>query len=436
MLIVSDPKLVTDRLVEYPTDSRFIKLPIDKYMQMIPAGGGLVGSAFDNLNKPQIALINAINDPQYRFVCAALARRLGKTFIANIIAQLVELVPNSNVLIMSPNYSLSTISFELQRKLIGMFELEIVRDNLKDRIIELSNGSTIRMGSISQVDSCVGRSYNLILFDEAALSLKGQEAFNISLRPTLDRPNSKAIFISTPRGKLNWFSIFYSRGFSKDYPEWVSLTADYLENTRMSTADVAEAKMSMSKAEFEQEYHASFNTFEGQIYNLTDEHLIDTLPEGKFEIIAGLDVGYRDPTAFVVIYYEIETKIYYIVEDYLEANVKTSDHAVKFQEMIDRHKIETIFIDTAAAQFGADLAYEYDIATTKADKAVLEGINYVQNLFENNRIKVLRSCTYVVESCDQYQWDTNTEARREKPEHNLASNIADAMRYAIYTFTV
>ena len=69
---------------------------------------------------------------------------------------------------MSPNYSLSTISFELQRKLINTFELEIVRDNLKDRIIELANGSTIRMGSISQVDSCVGRSYNLILFDEAA----------------------------------------------------------------------------------------------------------------------------------------------------------------------------------------------------------------------------------------------------------------------------
>lgn len=436
MLKVSNPNIVTTHLVDFPADSRFIKLPVDKYMKMIPAGAGLEGSAWDNINAPQIALINAINDPQYRFVCAALARRLGKTYIANIIAQLVDLVPNSNVLIMSPNYSLSTISFELQRKLINTFELEIVRDNLKDRIIELSNGSTIRMGSISQVDSCVGRSYNLILFDEAALSKEGMEAFNISLRPTLDRPNSKAIFISTPRGKLNWFSQFYMRGYNPGFPEWVSITADYTENKRMSEKDVAEAKASMSKAEFEQEYYASFNTFEGQIYTLTDEHIIDQLPEGKYEVIAGLDVGYRDPTAFVVIYYEVETKIYYIVEDYLEAGLKTSQHAEKFHDMINRHKIETIFIDHAAAQFGADLAYEYDIATTKADKAILEGINYVQNLVENNRVKILRSCTHVLDSFDQYQWDTDTVAMREKPEHNLASNIADAIRYGIYTFTV
>jgi phage terminase large subunit len=314
--------------------------------------------------------------------------------------------------------------------------LEIVRDNLKDRIIELSNGSTIRMGSISQVDSCVGRSYSLILFDEAALSKNGKEAFNISLRPTLDRPNSKAIFISTPRGKLNWFSEFYARGSNPEYPEWASMTADYTENPRMTDKDVEEARKSMSKAEFEQEYFASFNTFEGQIYTLTEEHIIDELPEGKYEVIAGLDVGYRDPTAFVVIYYETETGIYYIVEDYLEAKNLTSEHAKKFQELIAKHKIEIVFIDSAAAQFGADLAYTYDIATTLADKSILPGINYVQNLVENGRVKVLRSCTHVLDSFDQYQWDTDTEAKREKPEHNLASNIADAVRYAIYTFTV
>ena len=94
MLKVSNPNIVTDHLVDFPAASRFIKLPVDKYMQMIPAPSGLKGSVWDNVNRPQFALINAINDPQYRFVCAALARRLGKTYIANIIAQLVDLVPN------------------------------------------------------------------------------------------------------------------------------------------------------------------------------------------------------------------------------------------------------------------------------------------------------------------------------------------------------
>ena len=141
MLTISRPDVASDAITNFPASERFIKLPIENYLKLL--------GVWETMNGPQIALINAINDPKYRFVCAALARRLGKTYIANIIAQLVSLIPGCNVLIISTNYNLSSISFELQRKFIKHFDLEIERDNLKDRIIELSNGSTIRMGSIS-----------------------------------------------------------------------------------------------------------------------------------------------------------------------------------------------------------------------------------------------------------------------------------------------
>ena len=125
---------------------------------------------------------------------------------------------------MSPNYALSQISFDLQRNLIKHFELEVTKDNAKDKVIELSNGSTIRMGSVNQVDSCVGRSYDLIIFDEAALA-DGRDAFNVALRPTLDKPNSKALFISTPRGRNNWFSQFWNRGYSDESVSYTHLRA-------------------------------------------------------------------------------------------------------------------------------------------------------------------------------------------------------------------
>ena len=73
------------------------------------------------------------------------------------------------MLIISPNYTLSSISWDLQRGFIKRFGIEVERDNAKDRVIELSNGSTIRMASSNKVDSAVGRSYDLIIFDEAAL---------------------------------------------------------------------------------------------------------------------------------------------------------------------------------------------------------------------------------------------------------------------------
>ena len=94
-----------------------------------------------------MAIINAVNNDKYRFVSLLFLRRQGKTYIANIIGQLVSLVPGSNILIMSPNYSLSQISSIYNVNLIKHFDLEVAKDNAKDKVIELTNGSTIRMGS-------------------------------------------------------------------------------------------------------------------------------------------------------------------------------------------------------------------------------------------------------------------------------------------------
>ena len=181
---ISRAEITGEVLHDLQSETRFLKLPVNPYLDLL----GITPLP------SQVAIINASNNPKYRFVCAAVSRRQGKTYIANIIGQLVSLVPNSNILIMSPNYSLSQISFDLQRSLIKHFDLEVVKDNAKDKVIELSNGSTVRMGSVNQVDSCVGRSYDLIIFDEAALA-DGRDAFNVALRPTLDKDNSKAIFI-------------------------------------------------------------------------------------------------------------------------------------------------------------------------------------------------------------------------------------------------
>lgn len=428
MLEISRPDIEREFIQEFPADQRFIKLPIINYLKLL--------GAWEEVNRPQIALINAVNNPKYRFISAAYSRRVGKTYVANIIGQLVFLIPNCNVLIISPNYSLSSISFELQRKFIRHFELELERDNTKDRVLELPNGSTIRMGSVGQVDSCVGRSYDLIIFDEAALGKDGEAAFNVALRPTLDKPNAKAIFISTPRGKKNWFSKFFHRGYSDEFPEWVSLHADYTENTRMSERDVKEARASMSKAEFEQEYMASFVTYEGQIYSFNNENVIDYLPQDSYEVIAGIDAGYRDPTAMIVMLYVYSEDKFYVVDEYIAQETNTKVHAERITELMEKWNIESIFIDSAAAQFAADLAYIYNIPTIKAKKSVLDGIAYCQTIVDTDRLMVHSNCTNVLDALDQYQWDTNESLQKERPMHNQASHMMDAMRYALYSYTI
>jgi len=423
---ISRADIVWESLLDLQSETRFLKLPVEPYLELL----GITPLP------SQVAIINAINNNKYRFVCAAVSRRQGKTYIANIIGQLVSLVPNSNILIMSPNYALSQISFDLQRNLIKHFDLEVVKDNAKDKVIELSNGSTVRMGSVNQVDSCVGRSYDLIIFDEAALA-DGRDAFNVALRPTLDKDNSKAIFISTPRGRNNWFAEFFDRGFNDEFSEWCSIRATYIDNPRMSETDIAEARKSMSDAEFRQEYEADFNTYEGQIWNFNHEICIannEALDTSGMDVFAGLDVGYRDPTAFCVIAYDWDEQVYHVLDEYMDAEKTTEQHAAKIQEMIDKWEIDYIYIDSAAQQTRFDFAQNYDISTINAKKSVLDGIAHVAAIVDNDKLLVDQRSDQVLSCLDQYQWDSNPNLAREKPRHNMASHMADALRYALYSF--
>lgn len=422
---VSRRDVVTDRLLP---SREFLKVPIEKYLSLL----GI------EANPSQIAIINALNNPKYRFVVAALSRRQGKTYIANIIAQCVALVPGSHVLIISPKYQLSEISFELQRKLISQFDLEVVRDNAKDRVIELANGSTIRLGSVNQIDSVVGRSYDFVLFDEAALA-EAEAGFNVAIRPTMDKLTSKALFISTPRGRNNWFSRFYARGFSDDpkYSHWVSIHAGWWDNPRAREEDIEEARHTMSKAEFAQEYEADFNIFEGQIWTFDFEKCVEDLSSidtKRMDMIAGIDVGWRDPTAFVIIAYD--GRKYYIVDEYYDAERTTEQHAEHIKRLIDKWEVDYVFIDSANQQTRFDFAQMYDISTNNAKKSVLDGIGHVASIVDNNNLIVDQNCSQVLFSLDQYKWDPNPNLMKEKPVHDDACHMADAIRYALYSFEV
>lgn len=418
MIKISRTDVSKDHFQQF--DNPFIKLDISKFVDMI---------GFTPIT-PQIAMLNAINNPNYRFIVATMARRTGKTECASWIIFLLAMIPKTHITIVSPNYTLSELSWNKQRQLLKRFNIEIEKDNAKDRVIELSNGSRIRMGSVSQADSLVGVSNNLILYDEAAIEDSGREAFEIQLRPTLDKPNSKAIFISTPRGD-NFFKDYYLRGFSAEFPNWCSILADVEENPRASAADILEASKSMSKEVFRQEYYCDFTSRQGQIYNIQDTNIISTIPLYN-DVIIGMDIGFKDDTAICVVGIDLDSGIYYVLDSW-QGNLKdTSRLALELRNLMEKYSADYIYVDSAAAQLRYDFAMLYDIATLKAKKDVLLGISYVQMLLEQKKLFVMDNCSLVIEPMQRYSWDSNV---REKPKHDSNSHMMDALRYAIYTYS-
>jgi hypothetical protein len=335
-------------------------------------------------------------------------------------------------MVVAPNFSLSSIIWDYVTDLIRLLDIEVDKFNQKDKVVKLINGSVFRLLSANNRDSLVGRAANLLIVDEAAI-IPNDEYFTRDLRPALSTfTDSRCLWISTPRGKGNYLYTYFLRGDDPEYPDWTSSIHTWRANPLLSESDVDEARRTITKALYLQEYECEWTTTESQIYLDLDEekHVGDYVGERFAEVIGGLDVGYRDENVFVVIGTDGDN--YFIVDEFISKESTTSELAAEIQEKISEWGIDTIYIDSAAQQVKADFAYDYDIYCENAIKSVNDGINSIQVLIEQDRLFFdTEGARHTYSAMSSYKWNPNTE--NPKPIHDWCSHPCDAVRYAIYT---
>ena len=400
----------------------FFRLNVDKLLTKLPNPV--------TFNESQQEMIEGLNNN--RFFVHIAARRTGKSYAAAILAFAKLLEPGQQVMVVAPNFSLSSIIWDYVTDLIKQLEIEVERFNQKDKVVRLINGSVFRLLSANNRDSLVGRAANLLIVDEAAI-IPNDEYFTRDLRPALSTYNdSRCLWISTPRGKGNYLYSYYLRGQDAEYSEWGSCIHTWRSNPLLSENDIEEAKRSVSRALFAQEYECEWTTTETQIYESLDEakHLGEFVGERFSEVIGGLDVGYRDENVFVVIGYDGQS--YYLLDEYVSKESTTSELAAAIREKMDDWNIDSIYKDSASQEVKADFANDYDINCENAIKSVNDGINFLQVLIEQDNIYFdTLGASHTFSAMSSYKWNPNTET--PKPVHDWASHPCDAVRYAIYT---
>lgn len=401
---------------------KFFKVPIEKLLNNLPAA--------KTFNESQQAMLEGLE--QKRFWVHIAGRRTGKSYAAAILAFAKLLEPNQQVMVVAPNFSLSSIIWDYVTDLITQLGVECERFNQKDKVVKLINGSIFRLLSANNRDSLVGRAANLLIVDEAAI-ITSDEYFVRDLRPALSTfADSRCLWITTPRGKANYMYDYYLRGQNPEFEDWGSAIYTWRSNPRLSEKDIDEAKRAMTRALYLQEYECEWTTTEAQIYEYLDQekHQGDFKNHRFIDVIAGLDVGYRDPNAFVVIGFDGEK--YYILDEYVSQESTTSQLADVIQEKIQQWGIDNIYIDSAAQQVKADFAYDYDIYCENAIKSVNDGISFIQTLVEHDKLLFdIEGGSHTFSAMSGYKWNTSTE--KVKPIHDWTSHPSDAVRYAIYT---
>ena len=105
-------------------------------------------------------------------------------------------------------------------------------------------------------------------------------------------------------------------------------------------------------------YECEWTTTEDQVYEALDQekHIGEFVGERFTEVIAGLDVGYRDENVFVVI--GTNGRQYWIIDEFVSKESTTSELADNIKEKVDEWNIDNIYIDSAAQQVKADFAYD------------------------------------------------------------------------------
>lgn len=157
----------------------------------------------------------------------------------------------------------------------------------------------------------------------------------------------------------------------------------------------------------------------------------DKLPPGQYSYVLGVDLGWDDPSAFVVCAFSPHDNNLYVIETYKSSKMIISDVAERISYYTKKYDIYRTVIDNAAKQSVEELKSRYQLSlvpATKTGKA--EFIEIMNAELIQGRIKVI-DCEETLALRDEWGsliWDERSDKRQEHPACD--NHLSDAALYS------
>ena len=187
-----------------------------------------------------------ILDADRRFIVVMCGRRFGKSELSQILI-IKEALNGGQVAYITPTYGLAQVFFERLAKVLPF------KSNISKLKIYCPNEGSIEFFTGERLDNLRGRKFHLVIVDEAAFIPDLEDGWNNSIRPTLTDYEGKAVFLSTPRGKNFFYSLFMKQGEN----DWQSFKFSTYDNPHINPREIDEARIQLPEVVFEQEYMAN-----------------------------------------------------------------------------------------------------------------------------------------------------------------------------------
>ena len=395
-------------------------------------------------------------DKDIRFIVACCGRRWGKSLSAAREAEALVTQENKNVWIVAPTYSTSERIFRIvYDDLIIKHNLPTRRKSLNDQYIEFDWGSIIEGKSAEHPESCIGAGNDLVIIDEASkMNLK--KMFEMYLRPTLSDTKGRCIMISTPEGYDSFYEYYLH---AKRADAWLSFNSPSWENHYSfpdgeDDFDLKEAKESMTKEVYHQEFGAEFTALSGRVYEDFNRktHVGKHTYNPMSPVYLCLDFGYRMPAAIFFQNARVGQKgdnhIFIIDEIIHEKNLKISELCEAIQAK--NYRLHRVFGDPAGYQMQSSVGMgEADIfrqimghpvicRRDRLSRSIQSGVSHVRGFIMSAigeiRLHIDERCKGIIEDFESYRYPEHKEGSNLKNEplrNGIHDHGMDAIRYGI-----
>lgn len=281
-----------------------------------------------------------------RFNVLAIGRRFGKTTMA-LTEICTRAINGEQVCYIAPNYSLTTKFF----KSVSTRLYQIVKSvNAKDHIIELITGGSIMTFSMESIDNIRGNSFDYLVVDEATYCNNLLTEWDNAIRPTLIDRKGSALFISSPKGFNDFYTLFEKGNKEKD---WFSIQMPSHKNPYLPLEELELVKDSIPSDAYDREILAQFNDVSATIFKKSWIHKVDSVPEG-LSISFGCDLAISksssgDFTCICVMGHDAVTNKFYILALH-RSQMSFNEIVSRITNMAEMYNPQIIAIESVAFQ--------------------------------------------------------------------------------------
>ena len=383
--------------------------------------------------------IRAFHDRKERFAIIVAHRRFGKTVAAinDLIRSCFEIDrPNVRVAYIAPYLS--------QAKAVAWdYALEFTRDipeikvNHSELRIDFLNGARFRLFGADNYNAMRGLYFDAVVLDEMADF--PASAWSNVIRPVLADRRGSATFISTPKGKNEFWELWHE---AQDDPNWFTAMLKASETSILDQEELDEARRTMGDDRYEQEFECSFEAaIQGAFYakemkEATEDGRITRVPYDRAaSVITAFDLGIGDSTAIWFAQF-VGQEIRII--DYYENSGVGLDHYAKvlldkeyhYEQHILPHDVQVKELGTGKSRLETLDALGIRNIEIAPKLAVEDGIQAARSMIPRCWFDESK-CTRGIEALRQYRrdYDERLKTWRGRPLHDWTSHGADAFRY-------